>query len=168
MLFQNALLFGALLSVLLAILMAVSLALAPDMWLNDYPPDIRAKYGAISEKGRRLKPIIGVLFFGIILAVLAGSLVRLHGLLGRDFSFGEAALSSFIVAMVFNVFDWLIVDWLVFVKWQPKAVVLPGTEGLAGYKDYGFHFRGFLIGWIFCGVMALLGATGGMVVQLLT
>jgi hypothetical protein len=24
--------------------------------------------------------------------------------------------------------------------------VLPGTEGMAGYRNYGFHFRGFLIG----------------------
>lgn len=22
----------------------------------------------------------------------------------------------------------------------------PGTEGMAGYRDYWFHFRGFLIG----------------------
>jgi hypothetical protein len=33
-------------------------------------------------------------------------------------------------------------------------VVLPGTEGLAGYKDYGFHFRGFLLG-----TLLILGAS---------
>lgn len=33
---------------------------------------------------------------------------------------------------------------LVFVTLQPCFVVLPGTEGLQGYRDYGFHFRQFL------------------------
>jgi tetrahydromethanopterin S-methyltransferase subunit B len=58
--------------------------------------------------------------------------------------------------MVFNLFDLLIADWLVFVKIQPKAIVLPGTEGMAGYKDYAFHFRGFLVGIVFSAVGALV------------
>jgi len=45
----------------------------------------------------------------------------------------------------FNLVDWLLLDWPL-VYWQPRLVVLPGTEGLAGYTDYRFHFRGFLIG----------------------
>ena len=31
-------------------------------------------------------------------------------------------------------------------KLQPGFVVLPGTEGMAGYEDYAFHFRAFLVG----------------------
>jgi hypothetical protein len=27
-------------------------------------------------------------------------------------------------------------------------MILPGTEGSPGYKDYRFHFRGFLIGTV--------------------
>jgi hypothetical protein len=46
---------------------------------------------------------------------------------------------------VFNVLDWLVLDWLL-VWFQPHFVVLPGTEGMAGYRSYWFHFRGFLIG----------------------
>lgn len=166
MLLQNALLFGALLSVLIVILMIVSAAVALDMWLNDYPPDIRAKYGPMSAKGKRVKPVFAVILIGTMLGVFALSLVRLHTLLGRDFSFGEALASIFLVALIFNIFDLLVLDWLLFVIWTPRFVVLPGTEGLAGYKDYGFHFKGFLKGWIFCGVMALIGATVGVVMQM--
>jgi hypothetical protein len=39
----------------------------------------------------------------------------------------------------------LVLDWGL-VYWQPRFVVLPGTEGMAGYGSYWFHFRGFLIG----------------------
>jgi hypothetical protein len=47
---------------------------------------------------------------------------------------------------VFNVVDWLILDWFMFCTLTPRLVVIPGSEGLAAYKDYGFHFRGFLHG----------------------
>jgi hypothetical protein len=48
-------------------------------------------------------------------------------------------------------------------------MVLPGTQGMAGYRDYRFHFVGFLKGLGFClfgglviaalwaGVQALVG-----------
>jgi hypothetical protein len=45
----------------------------------------------------------------------------------------------------FTILDCFVLDWGL-VYWQPRFVVLPGTEGLAGYRNYWFHFRGFLIG----------------------
>jgi hypothetical protein len=48
--------------------------------------------------------------------------------------------------MVFNLVDLLVLDWLIFVTIQPRIIVLPGTEGMEGYRDYGFHFRAFLKG----------------------
>jgi hypothetical protein len=35
-------------------------------------------------------------------------------------------------------------------------MVLPGTEGMAGYRDYRFHFLGFLKGLRFNAVVGLL------------
>jgi tetrahydromethanopterin S-methyltransferase subunit B len=35
-------------------------------------------------------------------------------------------------------------------------MILPGTEGLTGYDDYGFHFRGFLIGIVISLLVSLL------------
>jgi hypothetical protein len=29
---------------------------------------------------------------------------------------------------------------------NPKFLILPGTEGMKEYKDYFFHFKGFLKG----------------------
>jgi hypothetical protein len=51
--------------------------------------------------------------------------------------------------MVFNIVDWLLLDWLMFCTLTPRFLVIPGTEGMSAYKDYGFHFRGFLKGCVF-------------------
>lgn len=40
-----------------------------------------------------------------------------------------------------NAFDVVITDWLFFMHVLRRWVILPGTEGLAGYQDYFFHFR---------------------------
>ena len=45
----------------------------------------------------------------------------------------------------FNVLDCFVFDWCL-VYCQPRFVVLPGTEGMAGYRNYWFHFQGFLVG----------------------
>lgn len=67
-------------------------------------------------------------------------------------------LSTFISLLVFNLFDLLVLDWLIFNTLQPKMIILPGTEGMAGYKDYAFHFHGFVIGLAFCLVGGLISA----------
>ena len=46
--------------------------------------------------------------------------------------------------------------WLIFCTITPGFVVIPGSEGAEGYKNYGFHFRGFLIGTDFSAVAGLI------------
>jgi len=72
---------------------------------------------------------------------------------------------SGITLFVFNIFDLIILDWLFFCTVQPRSMVLPGTEGMAGYRDYRFHFIGFLKGLGFSAVGGLLIAVLWMVVQ---
>jgi hypothetical protein len=64
---------------------------------------------------------------------------------GRDVTFPGAFTRFAIMFGTFNLLDWLALDWPL-VYWQPRFLVLPGTEGMAGYRDYWFHARGFLIG----------------------
>jgi hypothetical protein len=52
------------------------------------------------------------------------------------------------------VVDLLLLDWPL-VAIVPRFMVLPGTEGSAGYKDYWFHVRGFLVG-----IVLILVASG--------
>ncbi len=164
-LFRHALLFGALLTVGLAALMLASFVLAPDMWVGDYPSDIRRAYGEMSRRGRRLRPMIGVLFFGWVLIVVGLAALRLRDLAPADPGFWAYALVTFVTLMTFNTFDLLIADWLLFVAIQPRRIVLPGTEGLAGYKDYAFHFRGFLVGTLLSAAAGLVTGVVAVVLQ---
>jgi hypothetical protein len=150
-----ALLTGLILSVVLMIIMSISLAVAPDMWVGDYPPDIKQKYGPMSARAARLRPYIAAVFF---LAVVAIPLLGLFALKARvgAVPFLSALAFSGIALLVFNAFDLLILDWLLFCTIRPPWIVLPGTEGLAGYRDYRFHFIGFLKGLGFCALGALL------------
>ncbi len=57
--------------------------------------------------------------------------------------------------MVFNLFDLVVLDWLVFMRLRPLRVVIPGTEGMAGNDDFRFHLRGFLKGTLGISVLSL-------------
>jgi len=157
LLLSNALLYGLALSLILGALMAISLALAPDMWVGDAPPDIRAKYGPMSPRGDRLRPFIAIPFF---IAIFVLPVMALSSLASRagSVAFTPALASTFIVFLTFNLFDLLIADWLIFCTIRPARIILPGTEGMAGYRDYRFHFIGFLKGLGFCLVGALVVA----------
>jgi hypothetical protein len=153
---SNALVFGIILSLVLAVIMGASMVIAPDMWVNDYPPDIKAKYGEMSEKAKRLRPYIAIPFFLALVIIPLLALARLRSLTGEAVGFFPAYITSFTILFVFNLFDLLVADWLLFVTIQPRRIVLSGTEGMAGYRDYRFHFIGFLKGLVFCAVGALV------------
>ena len=160
----NALVYGLGLSLVLVIIMVISASLAPDMWVGDYPPDIREKFGPMSPRAARLRPFVAAVFF---LAVVAIPLLGLYALTTRlgTISFLPALVYSMAVLLVFNVFDLLVLDWLLFCTIQPGRMVLAGTEGMAGYRDYRFHFVGFLKGLAFCTVGGSIIALIWMVLQ---
>ena len=142
--------YGGALSVVMSILIVGSLRLSPESWIGDYPKDIQEKYGPISERSQRLKWVFGPPI--LILPLLFGwaLLLRLQEIAGSPVPYWPAALAVFVMWMVFNVVDLVVIDWLFIVYFQPDFVVLPGTEGMAGYRDYFFHFRAFLVGVVVC------------------
>ncbi len=152
-----ALLHGLILSVALGAVIVGSLRLNAETWLNDYPPDIRKAFGPMSEKARRQRIPLGILFGVVLVGALALGLVWLFRADGSP-GFTDIFVYVFALTTTFNLFDLLILDWLWFVKLQPSFVILPGTEGMEGYKDYGFHFRAFLVGLAGTFATALLTA----------
>jgi hypothetical protein len=120
-----------------------SIYVNPEIWVNDYPPDIRAKFGR-SEKKQRGKGRSWPVLFPSARRILIASLIRLPVAAGA-LTFLTVFLSLFLILMVFNLFDLLILDWLIGIAIHPKFMELPGTEGMAGYRDFWFPLRGFLI-----------------------
>ena len=154
--FQTGILYGFVFSLLFSALLLVMIKINPEMMLNDYPPEIKARYGPVSEKTKKQRKPFVILFLLIVIGVPLLSIMRLDQMIAGVPSFLEIFVNIFTLFLVFNIVDLLILDWLIFCAITPRFIVLPGTEGTAAYKDYGFHFRGFLIGCIICLVSGLL------------
>ena len=65
--------------------------------------------------------------------------IRLELVLGTPPSFFDIFASIVIVLIFFNLVDAVIIDWLILLVVRPGLGVLPGTEGVAGYKDSRWH-----------------------------
>lgn len=142
----NALSFGLILSLILFTMILVIVRINPEIMLRDYPPDVQAKYGPMSHRSRHQRLFFALLVLAVMFGVIAASLASLLSAADAPLSFLPAFVHFLVMFSVFNLLDWLVLDWLVVVTLQPRFLILPGTEGMASYKDYAFHFRGFLVG----------------------
>src|SRR5690606_22666383 len=112
-------------------------------------------------RARRLLPFVAATFFIAMLGVpLAGLLV--FGPPLTEPAFWPAFVFGLIALLTFNVYDLLVLDFLVFSTWRPRWIVLAGTEGMAGYGDYRFHVAGFFRGLALSLVGGLLVAVGAV------
>jgi hypothetical protein len=146
---------GAILSLCASLWLILSLWINPRIFLHDYPPRIQEKVPPKTKSERRLTNFFGVPF---MLLLLLGSFFSTLSLKEQgNVQFWALWLNAAGVVFVFNVVDWLILDWLMFCTITPRFVVIPGSEGMPEYKDYGFHFRGCLHG-------AVYSALGGLVI----
>ncbi len=146
--------WGVLLCLVMSVLILASLRWKAELWLGDYPPDIRAAYGPIGRRARWQRWVVGIPVLVVPLVIAWLSLGTLAARLEAPLTVWLAAASVFLTLTLFNLFDLLVLDWLLFVTVQPRFIVLPGTEGLAGYKDYTFHFKAFLKGLAMTAVVA--------------
>jgi hypothetical protein len=156
--FQTGFLYGIVFSLLFSALLLVMIKINPEGLVDGLPPDIKARYGPVSEKTQRQHKPFVLLFFLIMLGVPLLSIRRYSLMTGGAPTFLDVFVIIFTLFLVFNIVDLLILDWLIFCTITPKFIVLPGTKGMAGYKDYGFHFRGFLKGCVICFVSGLVFA----------
>ena len=167
LLFYDGLIYGLALSLILTMLSIIAGAIALDMFVDDYPPEIKQKHGPMSPRAARLRPYLATLLFIPVLFVPMVGLFSLRTHI-ESVSFLSAFVFSGITLLVFNLFDLIILDWLFFCTIQPRSMVLPGTEGMAAYRDYRFHFIGFLKGLGFTVVGSLIIAVLWTVIQWLT
>lgn len=151
-----ALIEGLIWSVLWIIYVYVIVTKFPWQMMHDYPEDIQ-KAATLAEptdrqnKNAKLFGLIGSLV--IFASLIAFGLAQFYQ---KDLSFLAILIHIFIIGMTWNIIDLLIMDWLIICIITPKWVVIEGTEGCKGYKDYMYHFKGFLIGCVYTTIMALI------------
>ena len=150
---------GLLLSIISSFIIIISLFINPRTFLQDYPKDIQAKVPPKTPSEKRLSLLLGIPFLLALLFVPLISTLLLKQQNGETSTFIALFLNAFGIVFIFNLVDWLLLDWLMFCTITPKFLIIPGTEGMPGYKEYGFHFRGFLIGTVLSLVFALIIAS---------
>lgn len=138
---------GGILSLIASIYLMGVLRFNPRLFLQDYPEAIQSRVPPKTEAETRQSLIIGIPFLILLAAVPFLSTLALKRS-GEVILFLQLFLNAFGVAFIFNLVDLLILDWVLFCYFTPSFVVIPGTEGMAAYKDYGYHFRASLIGTV--------------------
>src|SRR4030042_3840184 len=138
---------GAILSLLASLWLILALWVNPRIFLHDYPIKIQEAVPKKTRTERQLTYVFGVplMLLLILVPFFSTFSMKLQG----EAQFWKLWLNAAGVMWVFNIVDWLILDWLMFCTLTPRFVVIPGSEGMAEYMDYGFHFRGFLKGTVF-------------------
>lgn len=154
-LLEIGLVWGTVFGVVFSAAMLVIGKINAEMILNDYPPDIRARYGTMSDATRKQAnwitlPLLATL--GLVVALGLGQLRSLSG----ELTFMETLIVSTVIFQMWNLLDLILLDWFLLMTLKPKFMILPGTEGMAGYRDYGFHFRKFLNGIVLTFILALV------------
>jgi hypothetical protein len=147
---------GAVLSILASLSLIGILRFNPRLFLQDYPEDIQNLAPPKTKIEKRQSLIVGIPFLVLLLAVPFISTMTLKHASGGTFSIFALFINAFGVVFFFNIVDLLFLDWLIFSFLTPSFVIIPGTEGMEGYKDYGYHFRAFLKGSILSVIAGLL------------
>ncbi|NME98917.1 nitroreductase [Aneurinibacillus aneurinilyticus] len=142
---------GTILSFVFLAILLVSLYYNPRIWLLDYPKDIQKVAEARTKKENRQFYVIGT----IIMSLIAVPFITSIYFEGNEITFLKAFLHLYIVFFMVSLADLIILDWLIFCLITPNFIIIPGTKGAKGYKDYLFHFIGFLKGAVMYGIFSL-------------
>jgi hypothetical protein len=147
------LVYGVPASILLSAIILAMIRVNPRLMLRSYPKDVRAAMPPQTAAEKRQTLYWGIPFW---LCLLGFPIAAALSVKAAQLSPWGIFLSAAGVVFLFNLVDWLILDWLIVCTIIPRFMVLPGTEGMAGYTNYGVHLRGFLIGTVFAAVIGLL------------
>ena len=80
----------------------------------------------------------------LIVCVMYPFVITCFNSLKYEWQFWQTTLFSFRLMAFVNIYDLLIIDWLIFCTITPKFIVISGTSGNGGYKNYNIHFFNFL------------------------
>jgi len=154
--------YGLALSVLFTAGIFAGAALSRDFLLNDYPEAVQKRYGKPkSARGKRVALFFGVFIWGVCgVPLMTAAMIGLDGTLDGGLTFLPAAVCAALVFATLTVFDTVVLDWIILVGLRPRMLILPGTEGMAEYRDLRFHLVAALKGAPLIPVVGLV--TGGL------
>jgi hypothetical protein len=145
--------WAAVLYCVLFVLALVPFAFAnPRVMLQDYPKEIQQ---AVPPKTDTEKKQMIFLAMPVLLVMIGYPAFVSWYYRPPEATFLYFLEVSWGIMLVGNIFDLLILDWLMFCTITPRFVIIKGTEGNPGYKNYLFHFIGFLKGIVITFVISV-------------
>lgn len=149
--YGKILLDGGILSLAFTVIAAGGMMYDARLFLNkgDYPDDVLAAVPPKTKEEQRQALILGIPFFLLMVGFPVYSALSFINATGGAVTFWLLARHVFLVLMIMFFWDLVVLDWLIFCTITPSFVVIPGSEGIAGYKDYMFHLKGHTKGFFF-------------------
>ena len=132
---------GGILALIMSAFILATLRYNPRLLLNDYPPDVMAAVPEKTPAEKRLSVWLGIPFILVSFVLTLASTLAFSGRVGPEAPFWALFVHALGVVGIPFLVDLVILDWLLFCTFTPSFVVIPGSEGMAGYKDYGFHLK---------------------------
>jgi hypothetical protein len=150
------LLHGAILSGTGALLIMSGVYFNPRFARKDLPRDIQDATPPLTRNEKLQALAFAIPFFALCIGIPLVSALTLQSPSNGGVPFLAVFIHIFGVIFVFNLVDLFILDWLIYCRITPRFIVIPGTEGFAGYKDFGHQFRAHIRGTILMVVLSLL------------
>lgn len=152
---------GGILATIAGLVLVGMLYFNPRIALSDYPTDVKAAVPPRTKKELQLGILISIPLLLVVVALPLYSVWLVKQQSGGILTYRMAFTTLFGEYFLVSMFDLLVLDIWMFYTWTPKFLVLPGTEGMAGYKDYRPHVKaqltmGNLLLAIFSAVLALV------------
>jgi hypothetical protein len=132
---------GAILTAIDAPLLVLALYINPRLALSDYPADVRAAVPPRTKREVRQGVLLAIPGLLVAIGVPLYSTWLLKQQNAGELPYWMAFATILGVLMVFSLFDLIVLDLLMFYRWTPRFLVIPGTEGMAGYKDWRPHLK---------------------------
>ncbi|MFZ5718676.1 MAG: hypothetical protein ACOY5Y_04335 [Pseudomonadota bacterium] len=154
----HALRDGALVAAAASTVVMGSLRANPRLFMRHFPTALRERLAPLSAAEMRAGRVVGAL---LLLLLVGGPMASTLATAARDATLGFPTLFAhgFVVGMVFNAVDWLILDelWLGVLK---PAWALPPGATIDDFQpfDHGRHARGFAAGAILAAGVAAISA----------
>lgn len=141
----QALCDGLIISVMLYGWVLIILKINPRFELKSYPKSITDAVPKQTPDEKKRFLLLAIPMLVVIITYVGYTMITTYQ--DSYYTFGILFLHLLVIFVIANLVDLLIMDWLLFCTIKPAFMRMPGTDKHhIGYRDYHYHFIGFLKG----------------------
>ena len=148
---------GSILAAVVASVLVLTLYINPRIALSDYPRDVRAAVPPRTRKEIGVGIPVAIVLLPGLIAIPLHSTHLIKEQQSGTIPYWMAFVTFFGEYFLVSLFDLVVLDIAMFYTWTPRFVVIPGTAGMPGYKNWRPHARAQLtLGTLIIGVVSAI------------